>query len=101
MFTAARWRLLVSTLPWVAVLLVVTWLRDDVLGIDSLVRFSDLGAILTGAALTDTTAIIFDVPGVGGSPVPTLPYRPSGLARLAAGIAAELGYHLTGEYPVI
>jgi poly(3-hydroxyalkanoate) depolymerase len=43
-------------------------------------------------ALTDTTAIIFDVPGVGGSPVPTLPYRPSKLARLAAGLAAELGY---------
>jgi poly(3-hydroxyalkanoate) depolymerase len=43
-------------------------------------------------ALTDTTAIIFDVPGVGGSPVPKLPYRPSGLARLAAGVAAELGY---------
>ena len=40
-----------STLPWVALLLVVTWLRDDVFGIDSLVRFSDLGAILTGAAL--------------------------------------------------
>ena len=43
-------------------------------------------------ALTDTTAIIFDVPGVGGSPVPTLPYRPSRLARLAAGVVAELGY---------
>jgi poly(3-hydroxyalkanoate) depolymerase len=43
-------------------------------------------------ALTDTTAIIFDVPGVGGSPVPTLPYRPSWLARLAAGLVAELGY---------
>jgi poly(3-hydroxyalkanoate) depolymerase len=43
-------------------------------------------------ALTDTTAIIFDVPGVGGSPVPTLPYRPSRLARLAASLVAELGY---------
>jgi poly(3-hydroxyalkanoate) depolymerase len=43
-------------------------------------------------ALTSTTAIIFDVPGVGGSPRPLLPYRPSGLARLAAGLAAELGY---------
>ena len=42
-------------------------------------------------ALTDTTAIIFDVPGVGGSPVPSLPYRPSTLARLAAGLVAELG----------
>jgi poly(3-hydroxyalkanoate) depolymerase len=44
------------------------------------------------AALTATTAIIFDVPGVGGSPRPWLPYRPSTLARLAAGLMEELGY---------
>jgi poly(3-hydroxyalkanoate) depolymerase len=44
-------------------------------------------------ALTDTTAIIFDVPGVGGSPAPSLPYRPSTLARLAANLVAELGYN--------
>jgi poly(3-hydroxyalkanoate) depolymerase len=44
-------------------------------------------------ALTDTTAIIFDVPGVGGSPLPSLPYRPSTLARLAAGLIAELDYN--------
>jgi poly(3-hydroxyalkanoate) depolymerase len=43
-------------------------------------------------ALTSTTAVIFDVPGVGGSPRPLLPYRPSTLARLAAGLIAELGY---------
>jgi poly(3-hydroxyalkanoate) depolymerase len=43
-------------------------------------------------ALTSTTAIIFDVPGVGGSPRPLLPYRPSTLARLAAGLVVELGY---------
>jgi poly(3-hydroxyalkanoate) depolymerase len=43
-------------------------------------------------ALTSTTAIIFDVPGVGGSPRPALPYRPSTLARLAAGLVAELGF---------
>ncbi|WP_334538625.1 poly(3-hydroxyalkanoate) depolymerase [Bradyrhizobium sp. AZCC 2230] len=43
-------------------------------------------------ALTRTTAIIFDVPGVGASPRPRLPYRPSTLARLAAGLVAELGY---------
>jgi len=43
-------------------------------------------------ALTETTAIVFDVPGVGGSPVPSLPYRPRTLARLAAGLIAELGY---------
>ena len=43
-------------------------------------------------ALTSTTAIVFDVPGVGGSPRPLLPYRPSKLARLAAGLVAALGY---------
>jgi poly(3-hydroxyalkanoate) depolymerase len=43
-------------------------------------------------ALASTTAIIFDVPGVGGSPRPLLPYRPSTLARLAAALVAELSY---------
>jgi pimeloyl-ACP methyl ester carboxylesterase len=43
-------------------------------------------------ALTDTTAIIFDLPGVGGSPLPSLPYRPSGIARLSARLVADLGY---------
>src|SRR5258707_749896 len=37
-------------------------------------------------ALTHTTAIIFDLPGVGGSPVPSVSYRPSTLARPAAGL---------------
>jgi poly(3-hydroxyalkanoate) depolymerase len=43
-------------------------------------------------ALTDTPAIIFDIPGIGGSPLPLLPYRPSTIARLAARLVAELGY---------
>jgi poly(3-hydroxyalkanoate) depolymerase len=43
-------------------------------------------------ALASRTAIIFDVPGVGGSPRPQLPYRLSSLARLAADLLAELGY---------
>jgi poly(3-hydroxyalkanoate) depolymerase len=43
-------------------------------------------------ALTDTTAIIFDMPGIGGSPLPTLPYRPSSISRLAALLLAKLGY---------
>jgi len=43
-------------------------------------------------ALTETPAIIFDVPGIGGSSLPSMPYRPSTLARLAAGLVAELGY---------
>jgi poly(3-hydroxyalkanoate) depolymerase len=43
-------------------------------------------------ALSNTTAMIFDAPGVGDSPRPLLPYRPSTLARLAAGLVRELGY---------
>jgi poly(3-hydroxyalkanoate) depolymerase len=43
-------------------------------------------------ALTHTAAIIFDVPGIGGSPPPPLPYRPSTLARLAANLVAQLGH---------
>lgn len=43
-------------------------------------------------ALTNTAAITFDVPGIGGSPPPSLPYRPSTLARLAAGVIAQLGH---------
>ena len=36
-------------------------------------------------------AIVFDVPGVGGSPVPVLPYRPWTIARLAARLLDQLG----------
>ena len=34
----------------------------------------------------------FDVPGVGGSPLPTLPYRLPALARLVARMLDQLGY---------
>ena len=43
-------------------------------------------------ALDGTEAIVFDVPGVGGSPAPKLPYRPSMLARLSAQLLDQLGY---------
>jgi poly(3-hydroxyalkanoate) depolymerase len=43
-------------------------------------------------ALDGPEAIIFDVPGVGGSPAPTLPYRPSRVARLAARLLDQLGH---------
>jgi len=42
-------------------------------------------------ALDGPEAIIFDVPGVGGSPAPRLPYRPSMLARLSARLLDQLG----------
>jgi poly(3-hydroxyalkanoate) depolymerase len=43
-------------------------------------------------ALDGLSAIVFDVPGVGGSPAPRLPYRPSTLARLSARLLAKLGH---------
>ena len=38
------------------------------------------------------TTIVFDAPGVGGSPTPTLPYRFSHLARRAAQLVERLGF---------
>jgi poly(3-hydroxyalkanoate) depolymerase len=43
-------------------------------------------------ALDGLPAVIFDVPGVGGSPPPRLPYRPSTIARLSAQLLDQLGY---------
>lgn len=62
-----------------------------------LLMFNGIGANLELAApfmeaLDDTTGIIFDVPGVGGSPMPMFPYRPSTLARLAKRLAEMLGH---------
>src|ERR1700678_901006 len=59
--------------------------------------FNGIGANLELAepflrALKRTEAIIFDVPGVGGSPAPSYPYRPSSIARLAAQILTQLGH---------
>jgi poly(3-hydroxyalkanoate) depolymerase len=44
------------------------------------------------AALDGPEAIVFDVPGVGGSPAPRLPYRPWTLARLTAQLLDQIGY---------
>jgi poly(3-hydroxyalkanoate) depolymerase len=44
------------------------------------------------SALTETEGIIFDIPGVGGSPLPRLPYRPSTIAKLGAKLVRQLGY---------
>jgi poly(3-hydroxyalkanoate) depolymerase len=43
-------------------------------------------------ALPGPEVIVFDVPGVGGSPAPALPYRPWMLARLSARLLEELGH---------
>ena len=61
-----------------------------------LLLFNGIGASLELAkpfmrALKRTEAIIFDVPGVGGSPKPPGPYRPSAIARLAERLVKQLG----------
>jgi len=40
----------------------------------------------------DVETVIFEIPGVGRSPAPTLPYRPSTVARWAEGVVSQLGY---------
>jgi len=62
-----------------------------------LLLFNGIGASLELAkpfmrALKRTQAIIFDVPGVGGSPKPSGPYRPSTIARLAERLMNQLGH---------
>jgi poly(3-hydroxyalkanoate) depolymerase len=43
-------------------------------------------------ALDGPEAVVFDVPGVGGSPAPWRPYRPLTLARLSARLLDQLGH---------
>ena len=62
-----------------------------------LLLFNGIGANLELAtpfmcALKETEAIIFDIPGVGGSPLPSFPYRPSTIARLSLRLIDQLGH---------
>ncbi|WP_235993993.1 poly(3-hydroxyalkanoate) depolymerase [Paraburkholderia solitsugae] len=62
-----------------------------------LLLFNGIGANLElvepfVTALDDVTVVIFDVPGVGGSPAPLIPYRFSTLAVLADKLLTRLGY---------
>jgi len=62
-----------------------------------LLIFNGIGANLEliapfTAALEGIESIVFDVPGVGGSDLPGLPYRFPGLARMAKRLLVELGY---------
>jgi len=43
-------------------------------------------------ALKTLGAIIFDVPGIGGSPMPVRPYRPSTLVHMAERLCQHLGH---------
>jgi poly(3-hydroxyalkanoate) depolymerase len=62
-----------------------------------LLVFNGIGASLEliepfVAALPDREVVTFDVPGSGGSPASWVPYRFTGLARLARELLLELGY---------
>ncbi|NNE52275.1 MAG: alpha/beta fold hydrolase, partial [Sulfitobacter sp.] len=62
-----------------------------------LLMFNGIGANLELgfpflAALEEAPVILFDVPGVGGSPMPSLPYRPASLARMAKNLVKILGH---------
>ena len=61
-----------------------------------LLFFNGIGANLEiaqplGALLNDRDVITFDLPGVGGSPNPTMPYRPWWVARAAKTVLAHYG----------
>ena len=71
--------------------------REGPAGKPPLLMFNGIGANLELGfpfieALSDTGAVIFDVPGIGGSPTPSLPYRPSTLARMAKRLMHQLGH---------
>jgi poly(3-hydroxyalkanoate) depolymerase len=62
-----------------------------------LLIFNGLGANIEMAlpfidALRAPSVLIFDAPGVGGSPAPLLPYRPSAVARVGAALLEHLGH---------
>jgi poly(3-hydroxyalkanoate) depolymerase len=52
----------------------------------------DLLQPLVDALDPSLEVIRFDVPGVGGSPLPAVPYRFSGLCRMISRMLSELGY---------
>ncbi|MEO1398542.1 MAG: poly(3-hydroxyalkanoate) depolymerase [Pseudomonadota bacterium] len=62
-----------------------------------LLMFNGIGANLELAfpfldQIEGRKGIIFDVPGIGGSPLPALPYRPGTLARWAKRLCDTLGH---------
>jgi len=66
-------------------------------GTPPLLLFNGIGANLELvepliAALGDVEVVIFDIPGVGGSPTPVMPYRFSNLSLLADNLLTHLGY---------
>ncbi|PLP97714.1 poly(3-hydroxyalkanoate) depolymerase [Cupriavidus pauculus] len=79
-------------------------IRRGTTGSPPLLLFNGIGANLELvepliAALGDVEVVIFDIPGVGGSPTPVMPYRFSTLSLLADKLLAHLGY--TGQVDVL
>ncbi len=60
--------------------------------------FNGIGANLElvsplGEMMADRSdVVVFDMPGIGGSPAPTMPYRPSTVVKWSNKILDELGY---------
>jgi poly(3-hydroxyalkanoate) depolymerase len=62
-----------------------------------LLMFNGIGASLDMAEplmaeMSRTSTVIFDIPGIGGSPMPVRPYRLSCMAKLAHALMGKLGY---------
>ena len=62
-----------------------------------LLLFNGIGANLELAfpfmkAIGGRATVIFDIPGIGGSPLSALPYRPSTIARMAREVMRQLGH---------
>lgn len=79
-------------------------IRRGTTGSPPLLMFNGIGANLELvepliAALGDVEVVIFDIPGVGGSPTPVMPYRFSTLSLLADKLLTHLGY--TGQVDVL
>jgi poly(3-hydroxyalkanoate) depolymerase len=77
------------------ILRVATWRGSD--ASPPLLIFNGIGANLElvepfVTALEDVSVIIFDVPGVGGSPAPVVPYRFSTLSVLTDRLLTRLGH---------
>lgn len=80
------------------VLRVAHWRAKTDTGKRPLLFFNGIGANLElsfvlGRLLPDRDILTFDVPGIGESPPPLLPYRPWQLARMARKLVDRFGYY--------
>ena len=74
------------------------WRAEADTGKRPLLFFNGIGAnlelaLVLGEMLPERDVLMFDVPGVGESPPPLLPYRPWQLARTARKLVERFGYY--------